>query len=170
MDTQFNREQSVHPYLKHGPFIYVREAMMDITTKMFREQTAATSTHKFRSPEDVVTPFLYSGVIRAVDPVTRIHPKYVLAAICVVYTRRRLIDLSDCRYNVHVTVEPEDEMSKFVLLSLHGIPKPPKKEQVMITLFKMMNVVFKMMNFVFKLTGFWSSTLRSALTRGMTAS
>ena len=32
-------------------------------------------------------------------------------------------------YNVEVTIEPEDEMSKFVLLSLHGIPKPPKKEQ-----------------------------------------
>jgi hypothetical protein len=55
-----------------------------------------------------VTPFLYSGVIRAVDPVTHVHPKY----------------------KVEVTIEPEDEMSKFVLLSLHGIPKPPKKEQV----------------------------------------
>ena len=49
----------------------------------------------------------YSGVIRAVDPATHIHPQY----------------------NVEVTIEPEDEMSKFVLLSLHGIPKPPKKEQ-----------------------------------------
>lgn len=82
--------------------------MQDITTDLFREETIVTSTHKFRNPEDVVTPFLYSGVIRAVDPVTRIHPKY----------------------HVEVTVEPEDEMSKFVLLSLHGIPKPPKKEQV----------------------------------------
>ena len=82
--------------------------MQDITMDMFREETITTSTHKFRSPEDVVTPFLYSGVIRAVDPVTRMHPKY----------------------HVEVTVEPEDEMSKFVLLSLHGIPKPPKKEQV----------------------------------------
>ena len=82
--------------------------MQDITTDLFREETISTSTHKFRHPEDVVTPFLYSGVIRAVDPVTRIHPKY----------------------HVEVTIEPEDEMSKFVLLSLHGIPKPPKKEQV----------------------------------------
>lgn len=82
--------------------------MQDITTDLFREQTITTSTHKFRNPEDVVTPFLYSGVIRAVDPVTRLHPKY----------------------NVEVTIEPEDEMSKFVLLSLHGIPKAPKKEQV----------------------------------------
>lgn len=82
--------------------------MKDITTEMFREETIGTSTHKFRNPEDVVTPFLYSGVIRAVDPVTRIHPKY----------------------HVEVTIEPEYEMSKFVLLSLHGIPKPPKKEQV----------------------------------------
>lgn len=82
--------------------------MQDITTELFREETITTSTHKFRNPEDVVTPFLYSGVIRAVDPVTRIHPKY----------------------HVEVTIEPEDEMSKFVLLSLHGIPKPPKKEQV----------------------------------------
>ena len=49
----------------------------------------------------------YSGVIRAVDPATHIHPQY----------------------NVEVTIEPEDEMSKFVLLSLHGVPKPPKKEQ-----------------------------------------
>ena len=46
-------------------------------------------------------------MIRAVDPATHIHPQY----------------------NVEVTIEPEDEMSKFVLLSLHGIPKPPKKEQ-----------------------------------------
>jgi|EP01043_Picozoa_sp_COSAG02_P000008 hypothetical protein len=82
--------------------------MRDITTDLFREETISTSTHKFRNPEDVVTPFLYSGVIRAVDPVTRIHPKY----------------------HVEVTIEPEDEMSKFVLLSLHGIPKPPRKEQV----------------------------------------
>ena len=82
--------------------------MEDITTNLFREETITTSTHKFRNPEDVVTPFLYSGVIRAVDPATRMHPKY----------------------NVEVTVEPEDEMSKFVLLSLHGVPKPPKKEQV----------------------------------------
>ena len=27
-----------------------------------------------------------------------------------------------------VTVEPDDEMSKFVLLSLHGIPPPPARE------------------------------------------
>ena len=46
-------------------------------------------------------------MIRAVDPATHIHPQY----------------------NVEVTIEPEDEMSKFVLLSLHGVPKPPKKEQ-----------------------------------------
>ena len=52
----------------------------------------------YYSSQDVVTPFLYSGVIRAVDPETGVHPKY----------------------KVRVTVEPEDEMSKFVLLSLHG--------------------------------------------------
>lgn len=99
--------QSVHPYLKHAPFIYVREACKDITTTLFQDESVSTSTHKFRHPGDVVMPFLYSGVIRAVDPVTRLHPKY----------------------KVMVTVEPEDEMSKFVLLSLHGVPKPPLKEQ-----------------------------------------
>ena len=31
------------------------------------------------------------------------------------------------KYKVDVSVEPEDEMSKFVLLSLHGIPPPPAK-------------------------------------------
>jgi hypothetical protein len=54
LDKHYNRERSVHPYLKHGPFIYFRQAMHDITTEMFREETIATSTHKFRSPEDVV--------------------------------------------------------------------------------------------------------------------
>ena len=96
----------MHPYLKHGPFVYVRSALRDITNKLFREQTILTSTHKFRHGEDVITPFLYSGVIRAVDADRR-HPVY----------------------GVDVSVEPEDEMAKFVLLSLHGIPPAPQKEQ-----------------------------------------
>jgi hypothetical protein len=65
-----------------------------------------SSQHKFRHPEDVVMPFLYSGAIRAVEPNSKMHPTY----------------------NVHVTIEPEDEMSKFVLLSLHGIPPAPQTE------------------------------------------
>lgn len=160
LDTIYHKQASVHPYLKHGPFIYVKAALRDITTtvrgariasmillcgallahslrhssqacivssriertplcravslnacprvpaQLFREQTILTSTHKFRHAEDVITPFLYSGVIRSVGADRR-HPKY----------------------GVDVSVEPEDEMSKFVLLSLHGIPPPPTKEK-----------------------------------------
>ena len=31
LDEIYHREASTHPYLKHGPFIYVKSALRDIT-------------------------------------------------------------------------------------------------------------------------------------------
>jgi hypothetical protein len=75
LGRSYDKETSVHPYLKPAPRVYMRHALYDITTELFREETVATATHKFCDAEDVVTPFLYSGVIRAVNATTRIHPK-----------------------------------------------------------------------------------------------